>query len=163
MEGLPFVPCGAPPASRGFARGSARRPWCSACPGTWNPGSPSIVVLPRLIEDLQHPLDRRRLRQETSEVLEASHGPEDNRIASVFNDQSTPLFNPMSLAELNRDRGLAPPGNLDDLSRTLHAIDKRLLSNKYSYEVRNPTLLVNPIRTTLLADCLSGARSVGPS
>src|SRR2546428_11687069 len=27
----------------------------------------------------------------------------------------------------------------------------------------NPTLPVNPIRTTLLADCLSGARSVGPS
>src|SRR5439155_22891822 len=86
-----------------------------------NPGSPSILILPRLIEDLQHPFQRRRFRQGTAEVLEARDGPKDDRIAAVFHDESTSLLDPMTLAKLDRNRGLAPPSALDDFPTALHS------------------------------------------
>src|SRR2546427_637024 len=146
------APCAVRPASPGFARGSVRRPWCSASRGTWNPRSLSILILPRLIEDLQHPLHCRRLRQETTKVLEARHGPEDNRIASVFNDQSTPLFNLVPLAELNRDRRLAPPGDLDDLPSAVHTGTDNLLPDKHSYGISKSYPLHNPMRGEQLSE-----------
>src|SRR3989442_1094574 len=84
--------------------------------------------------------------------IEGNHGPEDNRIPSIFNDQSTPLFNLMPLAELNRDRRLAPPGDLDDLPSAVHTGTDNLLPDKHSYGMSKSYPLHNPMRGEQLSE-----------
>src|SRR5207249_7623423 len=121
-------------------------PWCGGWRGALNPGSPSILVLPRLIEDFQHLFQRRRFRQGTAKVLETSDGPEDDCIATVFHDESTSLLDPMTLAKLDRNRGLAPPSDLDDLPMALHGRIQHLLPEEHSYSMNQFYALQNPIR-----------------